>query len=356
MSVIRCCRLGLVAASAIITLVLNSYVEAYDNGPTSDAPTQETTIEPVDKEGSKVNKEPPNDSAAQEERETILNIDHLFAIQYGPLGIAYVIDPYFKWDLFPESDNILLEEAHFAAGMTAALSPSIAWWGPSVTIAPLTIFSLNVQFTHVIYGVGGPTFGMLDYDQSNHPDLQLGQYGNYDYSYRNDHSDELGEFTASVWNVFIKPSLFLQLGPIVFVYMGNFMYFHPTKHDGLYYNDIADVILSPKSWCLMNDALLLYEIATLKKKNYALYTGIHSPLTFVLDDNTYTEFAYRWKIGPMVAWTFTDQLWDYAVEEPTLIVQAHYFIHDPIREENKRIISAVVVLAFSTDWDRLISP
>ncbi len=294
----------------------------------------------------------PKDPASPDQMETILNIDHIFGIQYGPLGVFYEIDPYFKWDFFPNTDNILLRDAHFALGMTAVLTPSLSWWGPSITIAPLTIFSLNVQFTHVIQGVAGSGYGLLDYNEPDPNDLRLGQFGNYSDSYRMDHGEKIGEFTASTWNVFIKPSLFLQGGPIVFVYMGNYMYFHPTNHEGLYYNDMADVILSDKSWCLMNDIMLLWEIATLEKKDYGLYVGVHNPLTFVLKDDAYTEFAYRWKVGPMVSWTFTDQLWNYAVEEPTVLVQAHYYIHDPIRKENKRIVSVMAALMFSTDWSR----
>ncbi len=350
MSVFSCHHSKVILVLLVMLMTIGSYARAKEPAPAPEAPPmQETTAVQATEEEA----QPEEENTAPE---TIMHIDHMLALQYGPLGALYEIDPYFRWDFFPGTDNILLRDAHFAAGLTVVLTPSVAWWGPSITIAPLTIFNLNVQFTHVIYGVGGPTFGLMDYNEpdqnSSLSDLHLGQKGNYNYAYRTENADELGEFSADIWSVFIKPSVFLQFGPIVFAYLGNYMYFHPTKHQGLYYNDFMDIILSHKSWCLMNDMFLLYEIASLEKKSYGIYLGIQNQLTFVIDDDAYVEDAYRWKIGPMLAWTFTKQLWDYAVEEPTLIVQLQYIGHEPIREENTRYFSAIVALAFSTDWQK----
>ncbi len=278
---------------------------------------------------------------------SIMHFDHLLGGQYAPLGMLYELNPYFRWDLFPGSDNILLEDAHIKAGMNISLSPACAFYGPSFTIAPLTILHINVQFTHVIYGVVGSKLGLLDYNNE-----EGGQYANYDYAYRNSQEGyELGAFTADVWSLFIKPSLFIQVGPIVFVYLGNYMYLHPTEFEGLYYNDIVDLILTEKSWSLMNDAMLLYEIKNLKKDGYGILLGVDNQINIAVDDGTpRMETAYRWKLGITAGWTITDQLLDYAIEEPTLFLQAHYFMKDPIMSGHERPVGIILAFMMSTNW------
>ncbi|MDJ0762146.1 MAG: hypothetical protein QNJ97_04080 [Myxococcota bacterium] len=286
---------------------------------------------------------------AQLPGDKFMHFDHLLGFQLSPLGILYEFNPYFKWHLFPDSDNILLEDAHIKAGLTTNLTPAYAYYGPSITIAPLTILHLTAQFTHVIYGVAGPSLGLLDYNFE-----EGGQYANYDYQYRDDLGGDIGEFTAEIWSLFLKPAFFMQVGPIVFVYLGNYMYFHPTNHEGLYYNDIADLILTPKSWCLMNDAMLLYEIASLKEHGFAVLAGVDNQINVAIDDDATEDFdtAYRWKIGPMVAWTITDQWLDYAIEEPTVLLQGHYFVEDPIMTGKERTLGMVLAFMMSTNWYR----
>lgn len=308
------------------------------------------------------------------QRETLLHIDHLVGAMYGPLAVMYNLDAYHRWDFFPESKNILLEGAYASIGPTIMYSPGIAYWGASVTIAPLTIFSLNAQFVHVVSGTTAKKWGFLDYTNqtADYPHLgqpgdkatidgQVYEGGDFSDEYRESYGKKHGQRTAKIWSLFIKPSVFLQAGPIVFVYLGNYMYYHPTAFKGLYYNDYVDMILSPKSWCLMNEMLLLYEIKTLKEDGYGLYAGINNQLTFAIGDGDLLKDAHRWKLGAMAAWTITDQLGDTAIEEPTLILMGHYYIFDPIRISNpiqgiqtsdKRTFSIILALSFSTDWSR----
>ncbi len=277
----------------------------------------------------------------------IMHFDHLLGGQYAPLGVLYELNPYFRWDLFPGSDNILLEDAHIKAGLTICLTPALAYYGPSFTIAPLTILHITAQFTHVIYGVGGPKLGLLDYNNE-----QGGQYANYDYAFRNSQAGySLGSVTADIWSLFIKPALFMQVGPVVFVYLGNYMYFRPTEFKGLYYNDYIDLILTEKSWGLMNDAMLLYEIKNLKEDGYAILVGVDNQINVAVDDGTTRmETAYRWKLGLAAGWTITDQWFNYAIEEPTLLLQAHYFIKDPIMSGHERPIGVILAFMMSTNW------
>jgi hypothetical protein len=276
----------------------------------------------------------------------ILNVDHVLGGQYAPLGILYQVDPYFRWDLFPETDNILLEDAHIRAGLTVVLTPAVAYYGPSFTIAPLSILHLNVQFTHVISGISTPAFGLLDYNGETG-----GQYADYDYYSRVDDGDRLGRFTARIWSLFLKPSVFLQAGPVVFVYLGLFMYYHPTNVKGLYYNDIADLILTPNSWCLMNEAILAFEIANLKEDGWGLLVGASNQINIAIDDGSdLMETAYRWKVGPALIWTITDQWFNYRIEQPTLMFEGHYYIEDPIAHQAKRPFGAILAFMISTNW------
>lgn len=293
---------------------------------------------------------------SKETEKPFLNVNHMVGIQYGPLGLFYEIDPYFRWDLFPGTENILLKDAHIAAGLTGFLTPSVAYYGPSLTVAPLTILHVNVQFTHTISGVMGKQLGLLNYDSNEDPDLDadLGQFGDYSYAFRADHGEELGRVTAKIWTLFIRPSVFLQFGPVVFVYLGTYMYFHPTEYTGLYYNDIADMVLSPKSWCLINDGLLLYEIANLKNDGWGLLLGVSNHMTFTIDDGDLTELesTYRWKVGPSAMWTIADEWFDRTIEQPTLMFQAHAYIKDPIAEEARRYVGAMLIFMISTNWYR----
>lgn len=299
------------------------------------------------------------ENASKPARETILYIDHALGGQYGPLGVMYQLDPNYRKYFFPDSDNILLKDAYVGFGLTGALTPAFAYYGPSLTVAPLTIFKVTVEFTHYIFGVMGKKYGLLDYSPENAPpslEGKLGQFGNYNYAFRDKHGDKIGKVEPKAWALFIKPTLLLQFGPIVLIDMANFMYYNPGNHEGPYYNDNPDIILSPKSWCILNETLVLWEIATLEKKSYALYAGLTNHMTFVLPEkgNEDMERTFRWKIGPMVAWTITDKWGDYIVEEPTILFQLHYVIKDPIDADHKRIITGILALAFSTNWDRKI--
>lgn len=281
------------------------------------------------------------------EKKPIMHFDHLLGGQYGPPGMIYELSPYFRWDLFPHSKNILLEDAHIKAGLTVALTPAVAYYGPSITIAPLTILHVNVQFTHVICGVSGPSLGLLDYN-----DEPGGQYANFDYSYRNKHGGELGRVTADIWSLFIKPALFLQAGPVVFVYLGSYMYFRPTDFKGFYYNDLVDLILTEKSWAVLNDAMLLYEFKNLEDDGYGILAGIDAQINLAVDDGKTPNFetAYRAKLGIAASWTFTNEWLDYAIEEPTVLLQAHYYLKDPIMPGKERPVGFVLAFMMSTNW------
>ncbi len=279
-------------------------------------------------------------------KQIILHIDHLLAGKYGPVGIFYQINPQFRWYFFPKTDNIILKEAHFAAGPTVAITPAFVYYGPSLTIAPLTILSIRAEFTHYIFGLAGKRLGLLDYNPPR------GQYSNYDYGFRNEHGAEMGHVTADAWAFFLKPTLKLQLGPIVLVHLGNFMFLHPTNFKGMFYGDIPDLILTHNSWCLINDTILLYEIAKTAEQGWGLYAGLVNHMTFVIDDHSTPGFedTYRWKVGPMLAWTIADKWGDYWVEKPSVVFQAHYVIKDPIDDDHKRVVTGLLVFAFSTNW------
>jgi len=280
------------------------------------------------------------------ERSKRLHVDHLLGVGYGPLGVLYQVDPMWRLPLFPGTDSLLLRDAHIGAGATAALAPAFLYYGPAVTIAPLTILKVTVQLTHVNAGVAAQKYGLLDFSE-------LGQFADYSYGWRNDNGAAIGERTSRIWSLFVRPVALMKVGPVILVYSGTYMYYHPTEHKGLYYNFISDMVLSPWSWCLMHDAMALFEVGPTGRPGSILRIGVSNRYHQVLEDDGRTAIrpATQWKVGPMVAWTVADS-WDaVGIGSPTVVLQAHWFYRDAIASESaKRAVNAVIALRFSTHW------
>lgn len=289
-----------------------------------------------------------NVEVGQPPREKVLDIDHVFGGRYGPWGFAYQIGAQHNWMFFPESQNRVLNQAHVGLGADVQWSPSFITYGPTLTIAPLTIFKVQLAFSHVIIGYWQKEHGILDY-------TDLGQFADYSYSYRAKHGDELGQRSYKAWSFNIKPTFQIKFDWFVFVYRGDYMYFKPGDFEGIYYNYIVSVTLSHKSWFLKHDVFALGEIRSLEEDGYGVLLGINSTFKNMIDDGGATDFvdAWEWRIGPAVLWTITKQVGSLPIYEPTAALMVQYYAHDAIADpDDKRIVCVTAGLLWNTDWYR----
>lgn len=282
-------------------------------------------------------------SAQPPGEETILNFDHTIGVQWGPLGVSYLFDTYYQYHFFPDTDDVLFKDAHIGVGLSMDLSPAYAIYGPTLTIAPLTIFRVEVGFNHMISGLFGDNYGWLDYSA-------LGQFYDYTYFTNSETSQEVGEWESKVWVLTIKPTLLLKFGPVILVASANFLLQQFTEKDGMYYDYYTQAVKSNESWVILNDTMVLYEFWGPEEDGSALRFGISSKMIHVLDDGDYSPIvdSFTWKIGLMAAWTISDEWFGYYFENPTLLVQVHGYAFTPMLDASE-YVNAVLAFRFSTD-------
>lgn len=279
---------------------------------------------------------------------TFLHLNHVLGASYGQLAAIHKGDAFLKWKFFPNSDNLILKDAHFAAGLHSQLTPAYFLFGPSVTIAPLTILRLNVTFAHVSNGFLANRLAFLDY-------TERGQFSDYSYAYRNDNGDDFGFANSEIWTLFLRPTFLFKVSNFILVYSGEYMYFHPTNFQGLYYNYIADMVLAHDSWCLMNNLYLLWQFASVEEDGWGLNVGLSQKFYAALAAGSTTSMqnGFRYLVGPMVTYTFAPD-WFGVVKKPTLLSQLHYIPVDALDPAavgqlgEPRVINFVLALRFST--------
>lgn len=275
-------------------------------------------------------------------RKTIMNFDHLVAFQYFPMGLVYKFDGEHRFKLFPNK-NPLLNQAYIGTGLAATISPSFISYGPILTIAPLTILRVKIQFNHLFSGVTSKKLSILDYSS-------LGQYADYSYSWRNDNGKAIGEQTAKIWSLHIKPVFLFKLWKIILVHQGDYFIWRVYDSFKLYYNYLADMITTDRSWVLKNDTILLFEILNLKDHGRALRIGLSNQFVTARTDNRTPNFHtdWSWRIGLLTAWTIKKEGKRVNIQEPTLLLYTHYFGKDTSRK--RRYFHILIAFKFATNW------
>ena len=291
----------------------------------------------------------PEEGTGAAREHTILTVPHLLGAQIKPLGAMYETAPHHRFMFFGPSSHILLREAFFGLGATLAVSPSFFYYGPSVTLAPLTIFRVSVEFYHVLMGIGHTKYGVLDYGA-------LGQLGDTTYSFRSNNGAQLGHRDYRGIAVHIRPSIRLKYWRVVLLYNAKIMHYRPDDFEGVFYNYLVGVVTSHRSWAFTHDTILLFEITQLEEDKHAARLGINSNMVHVFaDSENGLENALQWRIGPMLAWTVRREILGGAVQDPTILVIMHFYARDIIADRDKqRLIGGAIGVTFNTDWRRTV--
>jgi len=151
----------------------------------------------------------------------------------------------------PRSDSIVFQDTYVGAGGTVAVSPAFLQVGPTVSIAPIDVFDLDLSASWIGYFNNG--LGLMPFDQ---PSGKLGS----ERDERAANGDGVG---ANALALTATPTFKIKVGPIVAFDSWNVTYLNFDKPDGVE----ATYTYEPK-----RDLLLAWEDVAVEHQSAVLYT------------------------------------------------------------------------------------
>ena len=152
----------------------------------------------------------------------------------------------------PRSDSIVFQDTYLGAGAAIAVSPAFFQAGPTVSIAPIDVFDLDLGASWIGYFDNG--LGLMPFDEAS------GKLGS-DRDARAAKGEGVG---ANAVALTATPTLKLKLGPIVAFDSWEVSYVHfdqPEGTDSLYtYEPQRDLLLAWEDVAIEHQAAVIYTI------------------------------------------------------------------------------------------------
>jgi hypothetical protein len=240
---------------------------------------------------------------------------NLLALRYNPLGLEDQLRLGWQMRLYAREAPALRDNYVFF-GLAPKLSPAYAKVGPSLEVAPLSVFSLRTTVELVDFF---STFGHLQSFGSPRDD-----YADSTLSRRNDAG--LSYSTDGV-HFLLEPMLQLKVKSFVVRNRFSVEYWRMRTHPGetVFYEPTLDTLVPANGWVLANDLDLLYltRFRLVVGLRYSTVQPLYRDADFRPGEPHEANNGYH-RLGPLIAYTFFER--PYArFSRPTLILITNWY-------------------------------
>jgi hypothetical protein len=257
------------------------------------------------------------DAAARSAPQHRIYYDNLLLFRLNPLGLEDWLNVGYRYRLYRHSSPVFRDN-HFGLAFTPTLSPGVFRIGGTAEVRPLSILLLSMGYYFVSW------FGNFGFLQSYpspraaHSDSDI------------DAGDEAGRnYATNGSELQLKVQPIVKFGPVVVRDEINFYYSNMDvrREDTVYYNIRIDVAVPNRGWALTNDTDVL--VLT----DFGLVAGVRSTVTHALYDDrdflpsesTDNPNSPTWRLGPLIAYVFADDLSD-GFNKPTVLVIVNWWL------------------------------
>lgn len=248
---------------------------------------------------------------------------NLTVLRLNPLGLQNSFELDFRKRLFDPGDSLILSQNYAALTLAPILSPGLMRLGVAAKLQPLAILKLEVRWEYLNY------FGNFNLIQSY-------KDANADFS---DTAIEAGgergeNYATDGWQLTLDAEARARIGPLIIRnrFKAGYLDVALQNNDTVFYEQYFDLLLPREGWFFTNDLDLLFQV------NSNLIVGVrHAFMGVNYPDNAFpvgeaksTDSAPTHRIGPLVAYTFSDVPGE-AFNRPTILLVVNWYLDHRFR-------------------------
>jgi len=271
---------------------------------------------------------------------------NLTVVRINPIGLQNQFELDWRHRLYDPGDSLIMSQNYWALFASPVLTPGLMRLGLGVKFQPLAILKLEVKWEYLNY------FGNFDLLQS-YPSVTDANFSDSDIA---DGGDAGRNYATDGWQLTLDGEARAKVGPVIVRsrFKAGYLEVALKGDDKVFYEQYVDLLLPGKGWFFTNDLDLLFQLSKhlIVGVRHAFMDVQYPDDAFQPGDPRETDSAPTHRLGPLVAYTFSDEPGS-AFNKPTLLLLVNWYLQHRYRtgEDTSQAFPYIVLgFAFSGDF------
>lgn len=243
---------------------------------------------------------------------------NLTVVRLNPLGLQNQFELDWRHRLYDPGDSLIMAQNFWSIGIAPILTPGLMRLGVNAKFQPLAILKLEVKWEYLNY------FGNFDLLQSY--DSANAEFSDSDIA---DGGDAGNNYATDGWQLTLDGELRAKVGPVIVRnrFKAGYVEVALRGDDEVFYDQYFDLLLPAKGWFFTNDFDLLFQVSQhlIVGARYAFMDAQYPDSAFLPGEPTDSDSAPTQRLGPLVAYTFSDTPGE-AFNKPTILLLVNWYL------------------------------
>ena len=249
---------------------------------------------------------------------------NLTVLRVNPLGLQNQFELDWRHRLYDPGDSRIMAQNFWAITAAPILSPGLMRLGVAAKLQPLAILKLEVKWEYLNY------FGNFDLVQSY--DSANAEYSDSDIA---NGGDAGLNYATDGWQLTLDGEARAKVGPVIVRnrFKAGYLEVALKGDDKVFYEQYFDLLLPGKGWFFTNDLDVLFQVTNrlIVGVRYAFMGVNYADDMFAVGEDKTTDSAPTQRVGPLVAYTFCDDVPGASYNKPTLLLLVNWYVQHRYR-------------------------